>query len=98
MGDRYQFTAELWEWQARAEWFFVSVPQDVSEDIEDRPRMPRGFGSVPVRVGIGSSRWKTSIFPDSSTGCYSLPIKKPVRRAEGILPGDLIDVELELRE
>lgn len=98
MGDRYRFSAELWEWTARPEWFFVSVPRENSEDIEDRPRMPRAFGSVPVRVMIGSSRWKTSIFPDSGTGLYCLPIKKSVRRAEGIRPGELVDVELELRD
>lgn len=98
MGDHYRFTAELWEWTARPEWFFVSVPVEASEDIEDRPRMPRGFGSVRVRVTIGSSQWETSIFPDSTTGCYALPIKKAVRQAEGILPGAPVDVELELNE
>ena len=98
MGDRYRFVADLWEWTARPEWFFVSVPQEISEDIEDRPRLPRGFGSVPVRVTIGSSQWETSIFPESGSGCYALPIKKAVRRAQDIAPGAPVEVELELRE
>lgn len=97
MAERYRFRAELWEWSARAEWYFVSLPKDVSEEIEDRPKPPRGFGSVPVRVLIGATRWETSIFPNSD-GCYSLPIKKSVRKAEGIEPGDRVDVEVELVE
>ena len=55
----------------------------------------RGFGSVKVAVRLGDSRWETSLFPQKSGGWF-LPIKKPVRRAEGLNYGDMIEVELEL--
>jgi hypothetical protein len=38
---------------------------------------------------------ETSVFP-SSSGSYLLPVKKPVRRAEGLEAGDVVTVELEL--
>src|SRR5689334_127570 len=78
------FDAELWLWDARRAdtWTFVSLPADVSEEIRDLSAGPRrGFGSVRVRVSVGGSTWRTSIFPDSAGGGYVLPIKAAVRKA-----------------
>jgi hypothetical protein len=91
---RFTFTAALWEWQAQANWFFVSMPEEMGADIAEVPRMARGFGAVKVRVSIGGSTWSTSIFP--SGGSYVLPIKKSVRAAEGIEPDDEVTVQLEV--
>ena len=55
----------------------------------------RGFGSVKVTVCVGESRWQTSLFPQKSGGRF-LPIKKPVRLAEGLDFGDSVEGELEL--
>ena len=55
----------------------------------------RGFGSVKVAVQIGNSRWQTSLFPQKSGGWF-LPVKKPVRLAEGLDFGDEVAGELEL--
>jgi hypothetical protein len=55
----------------------------------------RGFGSVKVSARIGSSRWQTSLFPQK-TGGWFLPVKKPVRLAEGLDFGSPVEGELEL--
>ena len=55
----------------------------------------RGFGSVRVTVTLGDSRWQTSLFPNKD-GSWFLPIKKPVRVAEGLVDGDDVAVELQL--
>ena len=55
----------------------------------------RGFGSVKVTVTVGSTRWKTSLFPQKGGGWF-LPVKKPVRLAEGLDYGDEVAVALEL--
>ncbi|MDZ8172483.1 DUF1905 domain-containing protein [Microbacterium xanthum] len=91
-----EFDAELWLWDARndSSWYFVTVPPGPSEDIREFPRPSRGFGSVKVRVEIGGSRWETSIFPDTSSGCFVLPIKKSVRQAEGLDVGNPTRVRL----
>lgn len=89
------FTAELWEWEGKAAWVFVTVPVDVSADIREMPRMPRGFGSVRVQVALGGSRWRTSVFPQSKEGTYLLPVKRAVREAEGVDVGDLVTIDLE---
>ncbi|MBG6238391.1 hypothetical protein IWX78_001363 [Mycetocola sp. CAN_C7] len=94
----FDFTAPLWAWSGNAAWFFVSLPAEASDDIRELPRMPRGFGSVKVRVTVGSSTWDTSVFPDSTEGVYILPVKKAVRAAEGIGEGDPVPVHLQLIE
>lgn len=93
---RFRFTAPLWEWRSRAEWYFVTVPVEASADIAEVPRAPRGFGAVKVRVRVGGSQWSTSIFPDSEQGAYVLPVKKAVRVAEGLTDGAPVDVDLEV--
>lgn len=55
----------------------------------------RGFGSVKVTARIGGSEWQTSLFPQK-TGGWFLPVKKPVRLAEGLDYGETVEVELEL--
>ncbi len=95
----FEFEAELWVWDARRTdtWTFVSVPPDLSEEIGQRAlALPRkGFGSVRVAVTVGGSSWRTSIFP-ADTDRYDLPVKKTVRRAENLEPGDRVRVRLEL--
>lgn len=92
----YTFTAELWRWDARDAWFFVSLPVDVADDLEDRAGARTGFGSIRVKVEIGSSRWSTSVFPDSKQGTFVLPIKRAVREREGLAEGDRARVRLSL--
>ena len=81
---------------------FLRIPPDaagaiVAHAFERRLEMGkrRGFGSVKVTVTLGESTWQTSLFPNKD-GSWFLPIKKPVRLAEGLDYGDTIDVELEL--
>lgn len=93
----YAFSAEVWEWTSRASWFFVNLPEDQADDIEERfGRRAAGFGSVRVDVTIGSTGWQTSIFPSTENGTYVLPLKKAVRVAEQLEPGDSADVRLRV--
>jgi hypothetical protein len=93
---RIRFTAEVYEWSARRNWFFVDVPPEPSADIADQPRMPRGFNSVRVTATIGGTTWDTSIFPSAES--YALPLKRAVLKAEDIAQGDEIDVEVDVHD
>jgi len=93
MTASYSFTSSLWEWSSRATWFFLSVPEDIADDIEERfGRTAAGFGSVRVEVTVGDTTWRTSIFPSTSERTYVLPVKKAVRTAEGLEAGSVADV------
>jgi hypothetical protein len=93
--DPYRFDATLWEHEGTAAWFFVSLPEDVADDIDERfGHLEAGFGSLRVEVMIGSTTWRTSVFPDTKRGTFLLPVKKQVRTAEGLLDGTRCSVEL----
>ncbi len=99
MTDRCRFTAELWRWEeAQDSWFFVTLPQEASALVRERPRPARGFGSVRVEATVGATTWRTSLFPDTRSGSYVLPVKKAVRQAEGVDEGDTVEVRLTVLE
>jgi hypothetical protein len=83
-----RFTAELWEWNGEGSWHFVSVPEEVSDEIEAMfGHRSGGFGSVKVEVTVGRTTWQTSLFPDRKRETYILPMKKAVRTAERLQVG-----------
>ncbi len=88
------FSAEVWE-HSTGGWHFLDLPEPIADDIEAQfGERAAGFGSVRVEVTVGGSRWRTSLFPDSKRATYVLPLKKPVRVAEGIAAGDTIAVHV----
>lgn len=92
------FRAEIWEHSPDepGSWHFLTLPVDVAEDVAFEAGPRGGFGSVRVEVTIGSTSWRTSLFPDSSSGSFVLPVKKAVRVANGLHAGDTCDVRLEV--
>jgi hypothetical protein len=95
----FQFDAELWLYEGDAAWHFITLPEDISDQIDARATGPRrGFGSVRVRVTIGATTWTTSVFPDSKRGAYVLPVKAEVRRREGLAAGARATVNLHVVE
>ncbi|WEO76222.1 DUF1905 domain-containing protein [Cryobacterium sp. SO2] len=96
-GPTFTFTTTLWNTESMNAWVFVSLPQDQSADIRDlTDGLRTGFGSQRVRVALNGSRWETSIFPESGSGRFVLPVKKAIRTAEGIDVGDSATFTVEL--
>jgi hypothetical protein len=95
-----EFEAEPWVWAAKdnpegTSWVFITVPEDVSDELRDLAGPPRGFGSVRVEATIGETTWRTSVFPNGGDeGTFALPLKKAVRKAEGLEVGEPARVEI----
>lgn len=93
----YDFSAPVWLWRGDSAWHFLTVPTDVSDEIDELSRgRTGGFGSVRVEVTIGSTTWRTSLFPSKDVGAYILPVKKAVRVAEGCEDGVMAEVSLRM--
>jgi hypothetical protein len=91
----YSFRAGLWLYPGEAGWHFVTVPPDVAEDIREQgTAFRKAFGSVKVTAEISGHTWQTSVFPDSKSGSFLLPVKKDVRAAAHVSAGDEVDVRL----
>ena len=94
----FVFRATLWV-HAAGSWQFITLPKHISAELRAAgAHASRGFGSLRVRVTIGSTTWNTSVFPDSKSGTYLLPVKKAVRIAEQLSIDHSVDVVLRLAE
>ncbi len=93
----YKFRAKLWRWtgEAPASWVFVTLPVDVAFAIKCEAEK-RAWGSVAVEARIGTTVWRTSLFPDKASGGYLLPVKAAMRKAEKLHDGDEADLTLDL--
>ena len=98
--DRAAITleAQVWLWSSNgAAWHFLTVEGEAAAEVRYASLgLTRGFGSVPVEVTIGATRWRTSLFPSKSAGGFMLPLKAAVRKAEGFAAGDVVQVTLAI--
>lgn len=89
------FSASVWRYDGPAAWHFVSLPAEVADEIADRVAdRSTAFGSVRVEARIGGTTWATSLFPDTRSGTYLLPVKMAVRSAEDLTDGSAVTVHL----
>jgi hypothetical protein len=92
----FRFASELWIYPGEGAWYFLTVPNDVADEIDDLVGERAGFGSVPVEVTVGASTWKTSLFPDKQSASFVLPVKKPIRVTEGLEERSTVRVQLRV--
>jgi hypothetical protein len=91
-----EFRGKIFIWRGPSPWFFVTVPEEPSRDLKAISSLVTyGWGVIPVRVIIGSTEYTTSLFPKD--GCYLVPVKAGVRKAEDLKEGDTVTVRLEIR-
>jgi len=88
-----EFTGEIWQWRGPAPYYFVTVPEAESLELQAMSwAVTYGWGMIPVQVRIGTTEWATSLWPKD--GQYVVPLKDVVRRAEGLDDGDVVTVGL----
>ena len=89
--------AKVWKYTGKGAWYFVSLAKDLGDTMKSEFGRNRGWGSVPVTVRVGTSTWATSIFPDTKTHTYLLPIRADIRKKQNILEDDVIEIEYRVR-
>jgi GNAT superfamily N-acetyltransferase len=91
-----EFSGEIWEWRGPAPYYFVTVPDEESLDLQViSSAVTYGWGMIPVQVRLGDTEWTTSLWPKD--GGYVLPLKDMVRKAERVHEGDVVTVLLTAR-
>lgn len=106
MSEVVKHHGTLWLWtggDGGGSWHFLTDDGEAGEEIRAHEAMRRlelgkgrGFGSVKVEARIGQTFWTTSVFPSKPNDGYILPVKLSVRKAEDIVAGDEVSVELTL--
>jgi len=90
-----QFSGDVWHWRGPSPFYFVTVPEEESAQLHEVARaVTYGWGMLPVRARIGSTEWRTSLWPKDDR--YVLPLKVAVRRAEQVDEGDVVTAWLAL--
>ncbi|MBS3902834.1 MAG: DUF1905 domain-containing protein [Anaplasmataceae bacterium] len=93
----FSVKAEVWLYPGMAGWHFVTLPKKTAADIKSSfGKKARGWGSLPVEVVLGKTKWKTSIFPDKKSESYLFPVKAEVRKKEKIGAGDMVGFKVRV--
>ena len=92
-----ELTGPVWEWRGPAPYHFVTVPDEQCGSLEAVASVVSyGWGMIPVRARIGTTRWETALWPKD--GRYIVPLKVAVRRAERVELGDVVEVHLTMTD
>ena len=89
-----EFTGEVVEWRGPAPYFFVPLPPEEAELVDEVKAEVAYWGVVPVTAWIGDTEFTTAMFPREDT--WFLPLKVAVRRAEEVGLGELVGVRLSI--
>lgn len=99
MKKTFSLQEKVWRYPGKASWYFLTIPANTAEEIDFLfAHAKKGFGSLKVTVTIGKTQWPTSIFPDSKSKGYLLPLKKSVRGAEKVRERDAVKFIVEITD
>ena len=89
------FSGDVFEWRGPAPFYFVAVPDAESAEIKEVASVVSyGWGVIPVSVRIGKTEITTSLFPKQ--GKYLVPLKDVLRKPEGIVVGQSVEITLTI--
>jgi len=89
------FSGDVFEWRGPAPFYFVAVPDAESAEIKQISSLVSyGWGVIPVSVRIGKTEITTSLFPKQ--GKYLVPLKDVLRKPEGIVVGQTVQITLTI--
>ena len=94
---KIEFEGEVRLWPANEKFYLLAMPKELSQDIfEISDGLTNGWGSLKVEARIGTTVWRTSIFPDKKNGTFELPLKLLVRQKNDLKVGSIVQCEIEL--
>ncbi len=91
----FKFKAKLWLWPGVGGWHFVNVPDKISKEIRDK----YGKGMIKILCQARKTKWNTSLFPYKNTKGgfgYLISVKKPIRKKDEIIEGDILNMSFIL--
>lgn len=93
----FKIKSEVWLYPGMSGWHFLTIPKKEAGEIKVKfGSLKRGFGSLPVLVTLGKSKWNTSIFPDKKSETYLLPLKAKIRVKEKIFLDDFVVFSIKI--
>lgn len=106
MAKVYKIKEKVWRWPTISAgkpgemgWCFISVDKKLTEELKNiGKKYTYGSGFIGITAKVGETKWDTALFPYKKEGIYLLSIKGIVRKREGILEGDVVNVSFTFRK
>ncbi len=93
----YQIEGKVWKVDGPAGWYFLSMEKSLSRHIrKEFFNSEEGWGRLKATLSLRKSNWNSAIWFDTKLECYLVPIKKEIRKIEGITDGTLIRLQVHL--
>jgi hypothetical protein len=94
---KYSVNTSVWKDNSASGWTFASLPIDMSKEIRALFRLQEdGWGRMKIIAQIGSFYWDTSIWFDTKSNRYLLPLNLKVRKHVGLSHSDNIQITLHV--
>lgn len=91
----FTVTGEIFEWRGPAPFYFVEIEKSLSGEIKSVASLHTyGWGVTHIHGVIGNTSFMTAMIPKD--GCYRIPVKDAVRKAEDIEVGEKITIKFNL--
>ena len=85
----------MWQHSETGGWYFVTIPQHLSSEIRAHfKNQEEGWGRMKVVATIKELEWKTSIWFDTKSNHYLLPIKAEIRKKRKLKIDDILEVNV----
>jgi hypothetical protein len=96
----YTFTAKIRKYSSsqQGSWYFVTVPQKINTYIKKLKPIykKRWRWSIKVHARIARLDRQTSIFPDTKTKSYLLPIKLDIRKKLYLVEDTIVTLSMDI--
>lgn len=97
VGESYSFKAKVWIFNGPTPWYFVTLPKKLAAEVRMfHGSLQKNFGTIRVTASLGKTTWKTSVFRDTKSDSYVLPLKAEIRKKENILAGKTLQVTISI--
>ena len=94
-GTAYKVRGEIFEWRGPAPFYFLRISKEISDEIKSQSKgLSYGWGVIPAYGKVGKTDFETALFPKD--GAYLIPLKDSLRQKEGLEPGDIATVFLNV--
>lgn len=55
---KYEFTAKTWKYTGTSNWYFVSLPTEISSEIKENLKfLEEGWGRLKAVAQLGNTQW-----------------------------------------
>lgn len=95
--NTYNFKGKVWIFNGPTPWYFVTLPKRLAAEVRMfHAGLQKNFGTIRVTATLGKTTWKTSVFRDTKSDSYVLPLKAEIRKKENITAGKTLQITIAI--